>query len=762
MNILALSLFSLLLPLSAYSKTVDYRLEIDRGLITAGDHQAEKFTVNGSIPGPVLKFTVGDMARITVVNRLDHETLIHWHGILLPNDQDGVPYINSMPIPAHGSKVYEFPITHAGTYWYHSHVMFQEQDGVYGAINIFNDPEPRNQREATILFSDFSVESGQQIHKNLKKEGEYYAIKKNFVQSWWAAIRTGNVFVKLRNSLQRMGGMDYADIAYDAFLANGRVDAETLSDVTNGMVKLRLINGSGSSIYKVTYGNGPMTILEADGNPVEPIRVDILPLSVAETYDILVEVPKGKKVELRATSIDNSGFASAWIGQGSEKLMAKAPPWINPISLTMSESMGMPQMSFFSELAMNYSNEAKDLPRDMSSSLGPYSKPDLGMGHKMKEPKSLEKPSSMDHSHHKMSHHHEMKVSPMNMGVGSTTPQRIMTLAPESETSNLINREKNHYNELTYGLLRAKSPIQVAKSQQLRTFHFTLNGNMENYVWTINGRPLGPETYIKIKKGERVRFVMKNTTMMNHPMHLHGHFFRVMTDQGEWSVLKHTVNVASMGKTIIEFDANEKEDWFFHCHVLFHMMDGMTRIVRYEDQPGSEEMLAERKKSKEFNMRNDFFLSSKILGQSNSSRLEGKYFSALYMFEYDVIGNYEGDFEGEIHASRTLTRYLGLYLGAKSEAEEDRFKHSPTLGFTWILPLNLNVDVKYQPNLDKKIEAEFANEIQLTDKLQLNLEYSSVRKFYTELEYRQTKNLSFVANYNETYSNFGAGLGYTY
>jgi hypothetical protein len=192
------------------------------------------------------------------------------------------------------------------------------------------------------------------------------------------------------------------------------------------------------------------------------------------------------------------------------------------------------------------------------------------------------------------------------------------------------------------------------------------------------------------------------------------------------------------------------------------MMDGMTRIVRYEDNPGSKELELAREKSKEFNYADQFFLSSKLLGQTNYSRLEGKFFNSRYMFEYDVIGNYEEDLEGEIHAARTLTRFMSLYLGGKTEGKNGHYEVTPTVGLTWILPLRISMDLKYQPTLDKKIELEFENEIQLTDKLQFNFEYSSIRRFYSELEYRENKNLSFAINYNETYDSWGGGLGYTY
>jgi hypothetical protein len=457
-----------------------------------------------------------------------------------------------------------------------------------------------------------------------------------------------------------------------------------------------------------------------------------------------VPIKKGKKIELRATSFDNTGYSSTWLGGGEEEVEAFPMEHANPIGVTMGEMMGMPNLSFWREFAMSYRNEFKDYPKDITSKIDEkYSLPGM---------KTL-KPMM---SHSKMKHHGSHMKEKSNF--------RIMNMTPTAIKNNEISIDENKYHELTYDLLKTNDPIKVSSQAKLRTYDFTLNGNMENYVWTLNGRPLGPETYIKIKKGERVRFVMKNTTMMNHPMHLHGHFFRVMTDQKENSVLKHTVNVSPLSTTVIEFDANEEKDWFFHCHILYHMMDGMARVIRYEDNPGSKRIEKARIKSKEFSYADSFFLSNKLLAQSNYSRIEGKYFNSYYLMGWDVLANYEGNLEGEIHIARTLTRFLSLYVGGRYEQENsDTSESSPTLGFTWVLPLNISVDVKYQPLIeDQLFEIEFANEIQLTDKLQFNFEYSSIRNFYTELEWRETKHLSFTANYNQTFDTFGVGLGYVY
>lgn len=740
-NLVMLLCFTLFFSSASVAKVKEYELIISKGpLNIEGKSLGQKLFMNGGIPGPELVFTEGDVAEIRVINETDEKTLIHWHGILLPNNQDGVPYVNSPPIEPHSEKLYKFPIKQTGTYWYHSHVMFQEEDGLYGAIKIL-PAQAAETVEKTILFADLTSESGKTVHRNLKKDGEYYDVFKGTVQSWYKALKTGTALTKWRNSLQRMEGMDYADIAYDFFTANGLPSIEIFneSDSELRQVKLRLINGSATSIFKLTFAGGPMTVIAADGLPVEPVKVHILPMSVAETYDVLVDLRVGKKLELRATSFDNSGFSSVWIGSGN-KISAPPMPWENPIGVTMGEMMGMPNIGFWSEFAMVYRNEFEDIPRDID--------------YEVKDKYTLP-------SHDTLMPMMSTKIQHMSMKPEDSF--RIMNRSPEARRQNKISElAGGEFRELTYGLLRSKESIDIDSDKKLRIIPFTLTGNMENFVWSINGRPVGADTYIKINKGERVRFVMKNTTMMNHPMHLHGHFFRVMTNQGKWSVLKHTVNVPPLSTTVMEFDATEEKDWFFHCHILYHMMDGMTRIVRYENQPGLAEFEKLREESEEFNMPFDFFLSTKILAQSNYSRLEGKYFNSYYMFEYDFLGNYDEDFEGELHAARTLTRFLNLYVGAKTEAEEGIYDVTPTFGFTWILPLNIEVDLKYQPELKKDFELEFENEIQLTDKLQFNIEYSSVRRFYTELEYRQTKHLSYIGSYNKIYDKWGAGLGYTY
>ncbi len=818
-NYLKFTFFLLLFtrPFNAHAKVVNYELVVSKGNIQVKDKTfKDMFLINGSVPAPELVFHYGDTARIKVINKTDSKTLIHWHGIIIPNEMDGVPFVNSRPIEPQSEKIYEFPIKQTGTYWYHSHVMFQEEDGMYGALKFLPKEESEKESidENTVLLADLTEEKGSTVHRNLKRDGEYYDLFKDTVQSWLKAFKTGTALTKWRNSLQRMGGMDYADVAYDFFTANGTPEYEITTKANKPRLrKIRLINGSATSIFKVTYAGQPMTVIAADGLPVEPVKVNILPISVAETYDILVETDPSRRLELRATSLDNSGFSSTWIGpKGAEKKKAPDMPWEQPIGVTMGEMMGMPKMGFWKEFAMVYKNEFRDIPHDINDKLySSYSLPSMKtlmpmMDHSKMKSKSMKnhkkkkdkkkQESHIDHSMAKKSANPktvkedkietastQLEIAQKHLKYDSNNPLqserklykvkpeagqkfRIMNQAPASMKNNYRGEIDgiSHFNELTYGALRAKVAIDTETKKPLRVIPFTLNGNMENYVWTINGRPVGPDTYIKIKKGERVRFVMKNTTMMNHPMHLHGHFFRVMTQQGKWSALKHTVNTAPLTTTVIEFAASEDKDWFFHCHILYHMMDGMTRIVRYEDQPGPKELEKAREDSKEFNFPSSLFLRNKVLAQSNYSRIEGRLFNSYYQLEYDFLGNYEGNYEGELHLARVLTRFLTLYVGGRIEQEGAKASEStPTLGFTWILPLNIEVDVKYQPLIENNLfEIELENVIQLTDRLQMNLEYSSIRNFYTELEWRQTKHLSFTANYNRTFDTFGVGLGYTY
>lgn len=314
----------------AEAKTVRYELTIRNEPVNLSGKKTVGFalTVNGGIPAPTLEFTEGDEAEILVKNEVpNEEASIHWHGILLPPDQDGVPYVNTPPIFSGQSHLFKFKIRQHGTYWYHSHTMLQEQKGVYGGIIIHPKKETiKVDREAVVVLSDWSDENADSILRNLRKDGDYYLYKKDSVRSYFGALAQSGQSLKnqIYNEWIRMGGMDLSDVGYDAFLINGKRDSQLVDAKPGERVRLRIINAGSSSYFYVAMGV-PMRVISADGVDQKPIDANEILIGMAETYDVLFTVPDAKSYELRATCQDVTGFASTWIGRG-EKVPAPTKP----------------------------------------------------------------------------------------------------------------------------------------------------------------------------------------------------------------------------------------------------------------------------------------------------------------------------------------------------------------------------------------------------------------------------------------------------
>ena len=313
-----LCIFSM--PLNTNAKEVKYNIDIDYKTVNFTGKEVQALTVGGGIPASTIEATIGDVLEVTFNNKMDIETSIHWHGILLPNDQDGVPYLTTQPIKAGTSFTYRYPIIHHGTYWYHSHTGLQEQRGVYGAL-VFHPKKEKvpAKHNYVVVFSDWTNESPDRVMANLKKDGDYYALKKGSVQSWLKVLQNGKEAVKnrLQGSWTRMGPMDISDVGYDAFLVNG-VQKHQLGNARKGdKVRVRMVNAAASSYFNVEFAGGDMTIVSADGVDVNPIKVSRLRMAIAETYDIIVTLPENKAYELRATAEDGTGYSSAIIGNGS-------------------------------------------------------------------------------------------------------------------------------------------------------------------------------------------------------------------------------------------------------------------------------------------------------------------------------------------------------------------------------------------------------------------------------------------------------------
>jgi len=354
-----------LVPLTALGATISYEFDIGTTQVNITGIAVEALSIDGQIPAPTLRAAVGNTLRVTFNNHLAVTTSVDWHGILLPADQDGVPFLNTEPIAPGGSHTFEFPILHSGTFWYHSHTDLQIQRGLYGAIVLADGNEITTQDEV-VLFSDWTEEDPNTVLENLKKSDDFYAWKKDKVQSWDRVIANGSRSIRKRidSAWTRMGPMDLTDVGYDAFLVNGKpINALALDDSAATQMKLRLINGSTLSYYDVEYAGGPMTLLAADGQNIEPIRVKRLRISTAETYDVMVPLSSGLAYELRATAIDGTGYSSLFVGDGQRV----SAPDVPPPNLFLMDHMGMSSM---------------DMDMDMSMDSGTSRNMDMNAGHR--------------------------------------------------------------------------------------------------------------------------------------------------------------------------------------------------------------------------------------------------------------------------------------------------------------------------------------------------------------------------------------------
>lgn len=656
----------------SFGKVVEYNIDIDYKNVNFTGKDVKAMTLNGKIPGPTLKFVEGDTLRVTFNNKMDVESSIHWHGLLLPNDQDGVPYLTTPPIKPGTSFTYEFLLKQSGTYWYHSHTGLQEQRGVYGSIVI----HPKNEtdtNEYVVVISDWIDENPETVLKNLKKDGDYYAVKRDRVQSWDKVIKGGKIKERISNSLMRMGPMDLSDVGYDTYLINGEKHLYTHGVAEDKPIKLRIINAAASSYFNIFYTNGDMKVVAADGKDVVPINMEKILMGVAETYDVIVE-PGGMFV---ASAQDGTGKAILHVADFHDH----SAPQTKPMAMTKNTG----------------------------------------------------------HSGHK-----HTKKAPMKMN--STTPTNSNNGAHDMHNMNQMGQE------VYYDFLRAVEPARYSHNAETREVLLKLTGDMENYIWTFNNETLIESDKIFIKKGEKVRFVLENETMMHHPIHLHGHFFRVLNKHKDYSPLKHTVDVPPMETIIIEFDANEEKDWFFHCHNLYHMKTGMARVVSYEGTELNKDM------ARKLSWDRKWFYKGEATGATNYSGAAVSMFNSRNKFGFEGMASYEGEHEGDIFYNRYIDRFLSVGVGFNMKEEDDNdVNNRGYLSLDYLLPLLIDAEVRLYDDGD--VEAKFSSDLQLTKKLQLNWEINTEGEYFVELEYRYSKWLSFTAN---SHSDYHEGVGIKY
>jgi FtsP/CotA-like multicopper oxidase with cupredoxin domain len=809
---LVVALGILFFSLSASSAAVrEYSLVISQDEVSINGKTAAGMKINGKIPGPTLYFENGDLARVHVKNEMIVPTSIHWHGLLVPPTMDGVPYITQVPIRPGTTFIYEFPIRQTGTYWYHSHSELQEQSGLYGSI-VIADNKHQTDRDHVLLLSDWTTESPGSVLRTLKRGSHWYALEKGSSQSIIGAASVGRLGDYFIRELQRMPPMDIADIAYDYFLSNGSPETQ-LQAKPGERIRLRLINGSATTYFHLNYAGGPMTIISADGQLVEPVQSDLFLIGVAETYDLLLDLPSEGRYEFRATAHDGSGFTSTWLGS-RPKHPAKTIPKPNlyePMehgdmtsifALTPAGTMGMPdaavEAGMFDQPGMSHGMHNTMPEPSLPSETHQEAHPDttdenqhaMPMAHQATAVKE-----TADHAEHSMANgdidmsahtHTDVKSKPeehqshatVSAETDDEAPLHAMMSAQEHPGSarpygssfgllvpdiasrpHLASEGGPERPHTPYAMLRSAAPSSHPADATIRKIRLTLDGDMKRYTWFINNKPVSESDSILIREKEIVRFIMINRTMMHHPMHLHGHFFRVLNGQGGNAPLKHTVDVAPMSTTVIEFYGNEVGDWFFHCHLLYHMKSGMSRVIHYEQYDAPPEVAAVR-----HNIYKDplyFYGMADVLSSMTEGELTlaNSRWNVSAAWEVGWQGVEETEWEGLFKVDYQLNRFTSFFTGVDvkgegSESEETR----GVLGFSYLLPLNLEFGA--WADTDGGGRLIFEKELELTPRLGLHV----VAKYDTheqwegkvQLGYLINKELSVLANWH---SEYGIGVG---
>lgn len=691
-------------------RVVEYDLYIAAQTVSPAGKPVPGLTINGGIPGPTLTFREGDFARIRVHNQLkDHETSTHWHGLLLPNEMDGVPHVTTAPILPGATHTFEFQMRHSGTYWYHSHTHLQEQSGVYGSIVVTprNGEPVKADREQVLLYSDWTDIDPHEVQRMLMRGSDYFGLMRRNSQSIWDAARKGMLKDYFSREWSRMPPMDVSDVGYHAFLVNGQHSTE-ITGSPGERVRLRLINASAATYFYLSSSTGPLTIVAADGPPVQPVKVDRLYMAIAETYDVIVTIPSSGRYELRATTQDGSGHVSAFMGQG-DLHPASDPPRPN-----------LYQMDEMLNLALE---EKEDDPR---ASL------------------KLPRPGS------------------------------------------------------PYRLLRATHDTTLPGKLPRRKITLHLTGDMTRYIWSFDGKTIAEAPYIPIKKGEIIELELINDTMMHHPIHLHGHFFRLLMGQGARSPLKHTVDVPPMSSRLVEFEANEEKDWMFHCHILYHMMSGMARVFRYEDS--GEEASSSRARQSVVDSDaastdhrlstaattdpNDHRLATAARGHHHSGGLGEHSHDMTYVWgsaslqshmsegllnwmspKNDLLLGWEVGWEGvdnpQYEVDALYQRYFNpnfqAFIGARLTNDDDANDRG-VIGFNYRLPLMIWSTVSLDSEGDARLT--LAKRFQLTARLGVfgRAEYDTGTRWEWSAgaDYTLTRTTSLITQYH---SEFGLGAG---
>jgi FtsP/CotA-like multicopper oxidase with cupredoxin domain/uncharacterized Zn finger protein (UPF0148 family) len=751
-------------------KTVVYHLYVRDTTVNFTGKNKRAIAINGSIPAPTLTLIEGDTAEIHLHNQLKEETSLHWHGIILPNRFDGVPFLTTKPIHPGDTYVYKFKVVQNGTYWYHSHSGLQEQIGMYGALILkkredtemnhtasTNTTDHSNMNMSThsmpmasnnntslkhynIVLSEWADENPMQTQRRLRTANDWFAIKKGSTQSYSEAIKEGYLKTKLVNEWKRMKAMDVSDDWYQKFLVNGKPETAEQQFKAGDKVRLHIVNAGASTYFWLTYGGGKITVVGNDGNEVMPVEVDRFIIAPAETYDVEVTIPENMSYEFRATSEDRTGASSLWLGTGMKMPAFKLPRLKYFEGMKMMNDM-MNVDGTMKDMGMNMSLQKMDMNMVMYPEITGGTGDTVASGNNNPEKQSANM-NGMDHSMN------------MNMPEGGD----IVTL--------------------NYNMLRA--PIKTSlPTGNTRTLRFTLTGNMNRYVWTLDNKTVTEADRIMIDKGENLRLILTNKSMMRHPMHLHGHDFRVVNQYSEYSPLKNVIDVMPMETDTIEFAANQDGNWFFHCHILFHMMAGMGRVFTYNNSPGNpdlpnaEEAYRKFKNHKDNNMTH---LMARIGLESNGSDGEAMVSTNRYALitDWRLGMNPHHGYESETMFGKYIgvNQWLFPYVGfdyhknnRENESEKNFFgqysnqhnRKTFTVGVQYMTPGLFIADARIDGK--GKFRFELSREdIPITPRLRFNIMGNTDKEYMAGFRYVLSKWLTASTHYD---SDMGYGAGFT-
>ena len=749
------------IPNNTPPKTVRYDLYIADTTVTFGKKAKRAIAVNGQIPMPTLTFTEGDTAEIYVHNNLDEETSLHWHGLFLPNQYDGVPNLTQMPIKPHATHLYKFPIIQSGTHFYHSHSMFQEQIGMYGMF-IMNKRKEWDIPTIPVTLSEWADMKPEEINRRLHNANDWFAIKKGTTQSYAEAIKTGHFKTKITNEWKRMNAMDVSDVYYDNFLINGKNQNEQPQFKAGDKVRLRIANGGASDYYWLNYAGGKITVVASDGNDVQPVEVDRLIIAVSETYDVIVTIPENKSFEFLVTPEDRTKSASLWLGSGKKVYAGHLPKLKYFAGMKMMNNMMDMHGNMIEMDGMNMQNQEMDMNKVMYPEITGFDNPQDTM--------------------------QQIKMQGMKMKDKDMAPSPLEGAGGEAAAADIVT--------LNYGMLRSTDKTTLPEGP-LKELKFDLTGNMNRYVWTLDNKTISESDRILIKKGENVRIILYNNSMMRHPMHLHGHDFRILNGQGEYAPLKNVLDIIPMERDTIEFAANASGDWFFHCHVLYHMMSGMGRIFRYEDSPPNPEIpdpkLAQRKLYADDRMphfmanvgiesngsdgdavlANTRWKASTLwhLGYHSdhgyeSETMVGRYLGKMqwwypyvgFDYHYKTEGAFQKNFF-DLHGS--VRNIFGSeeknWFGQKSNKYN---RQTVMAGVAYTLPMMFIAD--FRVDGDGKFRFQFGRQdIPITSRLRFSMMINTDKEYMAGFRYIATKYISLGTHYDSDMG-IGAGLMFTY